>query len=157
MFNENEVNITLRQLVSHMGGIRNYKDDSLIAEPGAEYHITAVLGMWQLERFYNRFWIQTKPFIWIGNARYSEKWAGYARNIFWRGEWDFIEPCQFYKVSENNQLKIAPFVDESCRWPGGDNSPMSMTFFDSGMRWFKAARRMEDIWKTLQSTGFGRE
>ncbi|KAG4073161.1 hypothetical protein HA402_002550 [Bradysia odoriphaga] len=138
-FNGNEVNITLRQLVSHMGGIRHYlsdtefyqkvgcdsiyeslnyfKDDPLIAAPGTEYHYSSfgyvTVGA-VLQSVLNE------------NETFESEMLNILRNQLGMRETYFDEVSKillnrisYYQLNEGNQLEIAPFVDESCRWPGG--------------------------------------
>ncbi len=138
-FNGNEVNITLRQLVSHMGGIRHYlsdtefhqkegcesrldslkyfKDDELVAEPGTEFHYTSfgfvTIGA-VLESVLNPN--ETFESAMLSILRND---LGMRETYFDEVEEIILNRVNYYQINDDNEMKIAPFVDASCRWPGG--------------------------------------
>lgn len=181
-FNGSEVNITLRQLVTHMGGIRHYhdgvefyqkdgctsifdslkyfKDDPLVAEPGTDF-------------VYSSF-----GFVTIGavlqsvlheNETFESAMLNILTNELGMRDTHFDEVNEIilnrvdnYEVTADNQLKIAPFVDASCRWPGGGmlsnvhdmlrfaNSMIYSRTTDSG---FLTSSTVDQFWDGIVSTG----
>lgn len=180
-FNGNEVNITLRHLVSHMGGIRHYsgdefyqkvgcdsiyeslnyfKDDPLIAEPGTE-------------RRYSTFGFVTVGAVLQSVLNEDETFESAMLNIltnqlgmretyFDKADDILLNRINYYEVNAENQLKNAPFVDVSCRWPGTgllsnvhdmlkfSNAMLYSSITDSG---FLKKTTVDSFWDKIVSAG----
>lgn len=138
-FNGNAVNITLRQLVSHMGGIRHYlndaeflqkegcesvidslkyfKDEPLIAEPGTEF-VYSSFGFVTVGAVLQSVLNENETFE-SAMLNILKNELGMRDTYFDEVNEIILNRGDYYSVNEENQLKIASFVDASCRWPGG--------------------------------------
>lgn len=138
-FNGNVVNITLRQLVSHMGGIRHYlndaeflqkegcesvfdslkyfKDEPLIAEPGTEF-VYSSFGFVTIGAVLQSVLNENETFE-SAMLNILKNELGMRDTYFDEVNEIILNRGDYYSVNVENQLKIASFVDASCRWPGG--------------------------------------